>query len=140
MPVRTTPAQVRLINTEINPLVDLAPFIEMASGLVDELCTGDAGPTPPYDVGRLELIERWLAAHFHTNMDPRLEQEKTGEASGKYRGKTDLGLLSSLYGQTAVQLDTNGGLARNNRANTRPASRGDGLKTELLWLGTELST
>jgi len=133
---RTNEAAVRgIIKAEVS--ISLTPFIQMANGLVTELCTVANGPDTPYGNERLELIERWLSAHFYTNYDPRLEQQKAGEASGKYQSKVDLGLMSSHYGQTAIYLDTNGKLAEFNRKNTKPASPGDGKSTSILWLGTE---
>lgn len=85
------------------------PFIETANALVTECCSTD-----DYDAARLELIERYLAAHFYTLRDPRAETEKAGSVSVKYQSKVELGFDTSHYGQMAMRLDTAGGLAKIN--------------------------
>ena len=134
---RTTPENVRQI-IEVKLDLDLSPFIDAASSVVTDVATGTSGPAIPYAFEKLELIERWLAAHFVTNRDPRNESEKTGEASGKFRGKTEMGFTSSLYGQMAMMLDTNGGLAALNRKNLRKATAAEGTTPSFVWGGTVL--
>lgn len=134
--VRTTENLVKEIIVVLDT-VDLTPFIEMANGLVTELATGAKGPSPPYDASRLELIERWLAAHFYTNRDPRAEEDKTGQAERMFRGETGLYLESSLYGQTAMALDTNGELAKLNRKLKKPPAEAEGITPSITWFGTE---
>lgn len=90
-------------------------FITPANELVTEACTGTAGPSTAYTAARLELIERHLAAHFYTLQDPRAVTEKADDVSATYQSKVDLGFATSHYGQTAMRLDTNGGLAKLNR-------------------------
>lgn len=93
----------------------MLPFITVANELVTEYCTGTVhGPFTPYTDARLELIERWLAAHFYTNRDPRLASEGAGTVNASYQSRVDLGFDTSHYGQTAMRLDTNGGLAQLN--------------------------
>jgi len=96
---------------EVDVAIPLDPFILVANELVTEKC---ADPEIGYSAERLELIERWLSAHFYTNRDPRPTDEKAGPVSVKYQSKVDLNLSTSHYGQTAMTLDTNGGLARLN--------------------------
>lgn|SRR3990167_10979506 len=91
---------------EVDSSIDLTPFITVASALIDEVLS-DSGFSSTY----LELIERWLAAHFYTNRDPRPASEKIGEANVDYQSKIGLNLSSSHYGQTAMALDTTGALA-----------------------------
>jgi hypothetical protein len=139
---RTTPDKVQGIievscNTE-----DLIPYIEVANELVTERCVNPPyGPNPepflndgdgrcnrrenlylandpqyiPYTAVRLELIERWLAAHFYTVFDPRTESEGAGQGRARFEGKTAMYLQSSKYGQHACLLDTNGSLAELSR-------------------------
>ena len=101
---------------EIDPTFDLAvdldPFIFPANELVTEAC-GNYG----HSAGRLEIIERYLSAHFYTLRDPRPVSERAGSVSATYQSKVDLNLSTSHYGQTAMVLDTSGGLADlNNQA------------------------
>lgn len=128
---RTTAEQVELI-IEVDATISTTPFIELANELVTEACTGSNGPSIEYTEARLEVIERWLAAHFYTVRDPRAESESAGSASAKFQSAVDLGFDSSHYGQTAMRLDTNGGLARINER----AKRGSG-KIGVAWLGTK---
>lgn len=109
---RTTPAQVRLI-VKTRAGVDLVPFIETANSLVTERCAGHLKEdgTPFLSAARLELIERYLAAHFYQIMKPRTVQEMAGEVQATYQSKVDLLFNVTHYGQQALLLDTTGGLA-----------------------------
>ncbi len=93
---------------EVEASIDLTPFIESANMIVTEPC---AASTIGYSTERLEMIERYLSAHFYTLRDPRAESEKAGSVASKYQSKVDLGYNASHYGQMALRLDTNGGLA-----------------------------
>lgn len=132
----------RTTKTEIESIIELdseviatdaamLPFITVASELVTERCTGTKGPTTAYTDERLRLIEMWLAAHLYTNRDPRATSEKAGAVGVTYQYQTDLGFDSSLYGQTAMRLDTNGGLAALNESVKKGISR-----VGVSWLGT----
>lgn len=115
LPGRTTSALVAGI-VEVDPsITDITPFIDVSNELVTELCAVTTG-TPPvniygYSDYRLELIERWLAAHFYCIRDPRASQEQAGSVQETLQGKVDLGLKATLYGQEAMRLDTHGALA-----------------------------
>jgi len=111
--MRTTSAQVAEI-IEVDPDIGLDPFMLVANELVTEVCS-EAG----YTVERLELIERWLSAHFYTNRDPRPTREEAGPVRETYQSAVDLNLNTSHYGQTAMLLDTAGGLALLNKLKTR---------------------
>ena len=58
-------------------------------------------------------IQNFLAAHFIAmSREQQTERESiAGEASANYRGKTDMGLRATLYGQAAIDLDCSGELA-----------------------------
>lgn len=118
MAIRTSKANIEeIIELDAEIIPDdpaMLPFITVANELVTEACTGDEGPTTDYSAARLELIERWLAAHFYTNRDPRAVNEKAGTVGAAFQSKVDLGFSTSHYGQTAMRLDTNGGLAKIN--------------------------
>lgn len=109
---------------EVDPEIDLTPFIDPANQLVTELCVGKG-----HSDERLEMIERYLAAHFYTLRDPRNVMERAGDVQEIRQSKVDLFLSTSHYGQMAVSLDTSGSLATlNNPRITRVAS--------VTWLGT----
>lgn len=111
---------------------DVTPFITAANELVTECCTGDAVETE-YDASRLVLIETWLAAHFYRQYREQIETEKAGEVSRKFATKVDLGFDNNYYGQQAMRLDTQGGLASLNKQIK------DGIRkvATVTWLGTE---
>jgi len=111
MAVRTDAAKVAGI-IEVDASIDLAPFILTASAMVTAHCTGANGPTTAYDSDTLELIERWLSAHVYATRDPRYTQERADVVGASYQSSVALGLNNSHYGQQAMMLDWNGGLAR----------------------------
>ena len=108
--------------------ISLTPFIEGANLLITSECS-DSG----YDATKLELIERWLSAHFYTIRDMRAETEKAGSVSQKLQSKVDLGFDTSHYGQMAMRLDTAGNLASLNER----IKRGGRVGVGVTWLGTE---
>lgn len=127
---RTTESAVQGI-IEHDATIDLDPFIEVANALVTDVCTGSS-----YSSTKLELIERWLSAHFYAIRDPRAESEKAGSVGAKYFGKVGLNLSVTRYGQMAMVLDTAGNLAALSKRME------DGLSTSVgvTWLGTEDET
>jgi len=123
MAIRTTDEAVEGI-IEVDANIPLTPFIETASSLVDDVAASSAAP----GAARLELIERYLSAHFYTLRDPRPTSEKAGPVGASYQSKVDLGLNTSHYGQMAISLDPTGVLA------SASGGRRIGVAT---WLGTE---
>jgi len=116
---------------EVDAAIDLAPFILTANELVTEKCdTAEAD----YSAERLELIERYLAAHFYTVRDPCAVSEHAGPVGATYQSQVGLFLSTSHYGQQAMLLDTNGGLAALNRDIARPRIK---RTASVTWLGTE---
>ena len=85
----------------------MTPFIETAAAFVDQVAENSAALTPE----RLELIERWLAAHFYATRDPRTASEHAGPVGANYQSAITIGLQNSHYGQVALRLDTTGTLA-----------------------------
>lgn len=114
---------------EVDANISLDPFIEVANDLVSSCC----GDVTGYDATKLELIERWLSAHFYTVRDMRAEQERAGIVSEKKQSKVDLGFDSSHYGQMAMRIDTNGGLAQLNEQ----IKNGSATTYGVGWLGTD---
>lgn len=130
MPYRTTPELIAQI-IEVDEEIDLDAFILSANELVTEICE-PAG----YTDDRLELIERWLAAHFYCMNDPRASFEKAGRVSTSYESKPDLGFNLSKYGQMAMRLDTSGGLAALDRKTN--SMKGNSVGTpRVYWLGKD---
>lgn len=93
---------------ELDEDIPVDPFIEVANAIVTDICTDvEFG----YDDARLELIERWLSAHFYSVRDPRTAVEQASTLRQHYENKVDLGLNLTRYGQQAMIVDTAGGLA-----------------------------
>src|SRR4051794_5626212 len=109
MAVRTTVTAIRKI-LEVDDVIvaedtDMDPFIEIASAIVDDVCVPLG-----YNATRLELIERWLSAHFYAIRDPRTTMEGVGPLSTRFQGAFDMHLDHTSYGQQAQLVDTLGGL------------------------------
>jgi len=109
MAVRTTQVAVEAIVSN-DDSTDLTPFIEAANSMVDACCL-----TAGYTDAKLELIERWLSAHFFCILAPRASEEAAGAVRERFESKVDLGLDVTRYGQQAKRLDTAGGLALQDR-------------------------
>lgn len=102
---RTTAELVQGI-VKIGRGADLTPFIATANVIVTEHC-GSAG----YTDDELELIERWLSAHFYKVLAPTVASQYAEGAGQSYTIPTKVGFGATLYGQTAMRLDAAGGLA-----------------------------
>lgn len=135
---RTTDALVRGI-IQVPDGFDLSPFIAIANMMTTDICTypkpGGDQTLLPYSDGfigsKMELIERWLSAHFYTIYDNQLDSAKAGTVAVKYQYKVDLGLKVSLYGQQVLRMDSNGGLAQlDNIVNVTRE-----ITVKLSWLG-----
>lgn len=107
--MRTTEAQVAGI-IELDANVSVTPFIETAAELVTEHCTDSN-----YSSTKLELIERYLSAHFYAVRVGVVRSEKAGDVSQDVFGKVDLYLAQTKYGQQAILLDSKGNLAALNK-------------------------
>lgn len=132
---RTTKELVAEI-VDLDPTKKVDPFIEAATYLVTRCCsTAVVGDTtvPYYSDEDLELIERWLAAHFYCVMDSRALQEGVSSLRIQYQSRVDIGLDVTHYGQQAKLLDTAGGLAALDAAASSGRLK---LKGGVKWLGT----
>jgi hypothetical protein len=105
MAIRTDEDAVKGI-IEVDDSIDLTPFIEVANNVVDQVCLASS-----YSNATLELIERWLAAHFYATRDPRTNQESVKGIIEQFEGTTKVGLNNTRYGQQALLIDTAGNLA-----------------------------
>ncbi len=120
---RTTSVAVAAI-IEVDDSIPLDPFIETASALVDEIPAGSLNDT------RLELVERWLSAHFYAIRDPRTTRERADRIEQTFQSRVGLGLANTHYGQQAAILDTTGTLKALDAEGKRTVS--------VLWLGKDL--
>lgn len=130
MAARTTAALMKgIIETDDTNIPDLTPFIDAANLLVTDSC-GSAD----YTADKLELIERWVAAHFYAVRDPRATAERAGPVGQNLQSKVDLGLAVTHYGQQAMLLDSEGGLAAANKQTTKSRVS---ITAGVNWLGVE---
>jgi len=135
---RTTEAAVKLIlsdhyDTEKNPSLD--SFIATAASLVGRITTKNTSGGFGMSDADLELVERWLSAHFYTHSDMIAASKSTGgSASGSFQGQTGMYFDSTLYGQTAKMLDATGLLA-----NIQKESQEGKQRVSLKWAGTRPS-
>lgn len=121
---------------EVDTTIPLTPFIDTASMLIEKVVATATNPdgSAYHNSADLEIIERWLAAHFYATRDPRATYEQASSVAEKVESKTDLGLHNSKYGQAAMILDTSGKLAAYNQSLTKGGVYRD---LTLTWLGTE---
>lgn len=125
---RTTDTAVGELLEEI-PTVPLTPFIEAANVIVTQHCA----PDTDYTITDLELIERWLSAHFFGIREVRAMSEGVKGISEHKAMKIDLGFDLTMYGQMAKRLDYKGYLAAlDERSKKGTTSAGT-----ISWLGTE---
>lgn len=125
---RTTAAAVKLVlaggkDYDTDNAPDLTPYIDTASALVDDVDTCATARGYTLSSTRLELIERWLAAHAYALSDQPYASKATDRASATFQGQTGMNLDATKYGQMAKSLDTSGCLASAGR------------KARLLWGG-----
>jgi hypothetical protein len=125
---RTTVDNVEGI-IDIDSGISLTPFIEVANRMVTDVVVAGYDS---YTAVQLELIERWLTAHFYHIRDPRATDEKAGAVSVRYQSKVDLGLDVTHYGQMAMRLDFYGSLAALNERIKKGGVRSVGIT----YLGT----
>lgn len=128
---RTTSTLVEGL-VQVQAGIDLAPFIATANEIISEIC-GNSSYTDGYIGSRMELLERWYAAHLYTINDNQLAAAKAGTVSVAYQYKVDYGLKNSMYGQQVMILDTKGNLAKLQ--NTVQVQRK--IKCDITWLGTK---
>lgn len=120
---RTTAALVRALGGFPSTL-DLEPFIATANVLVNDV---EATGATCLNGTKLELIERWLSAHFAKMNSPSLTSKSIAGASASFEGRVSNGVGLSLtsFGQQALALDCSGYLRNLDKP-----------KPKMQWLGT----
>lgn len=118
MAQRTTTTAVQTLlgidyDDEVQP--SLQPFVDTATVIVDRVAACAITREVTLTDGELELIERWLAAHFYVQRDQTYSSSSQGGASGSFQGQTGMYLESSKYGQSAIRVDWSGCLAALNK-------------------------
>ena len=102
----TTPTEVKEIYPTDMTETQIQAYINVAEVIVAANVTCGLSTTV------LEEIERWLTAHLIASTQERqTKSERLGEAEVVYTGEYGPGLESTTYGQTAMMLDSCGGLA-----------------------------
>lgn len=99
----------------------LTPFIDTANALVTRVATCAATKGITLSAAELELLERWLSAHFYCMSDQTYSSRSTGGASGSFHGQTGMALDATKYGQTAQMLDSSGCLVSLSKRQTAGA-------------------
>lgn len=108
----TTPDEVRQVDPAIDAEEDLTMAIRTAHSLVWDICAQYKAPLKPYSTEKLGLIEAWLAAHFFHINSPQASNEHAGPVSQGFQYFVSQDLRNTMFGQQAIMLDTNGGLAQ----------------------------
>lgn len=125
MAVRTNPESVKaILANNYDQSIGLEPFIDSASSIVDWLESVDVDSE--LSATKLELIERWIAAHCYALTDQVPQTESKGKASATYQGQTGMALNATRYGQMALTLDITGRLAKLGKEHNR---------AKITWLG-----
>jgi len=99
----------RTNSTDVNEILDstldtgaIDAYIEVASDIVDDVAANDSSISS----GRLERIERFLAAHYATSQDPRASSQSGESRSISYVDRENEGTAS--YYELATTLDPTG--------------------------------
>lgn len=90
---------------------DLQAFIDTATLIITRVNTCATAKGITLSTDELEMMERYLAAHYFSHADQIFQSKSTNGASGSFQGQTGKGIESSQYGMTALQLDPSGCLA-----------------------------
>lgn len=127
---RTTSGAVEKI-IEVESGDDLAPFIETAASMVDQIAVHANAPSAT----RLEIIERWLSAHYYAIFKQRAASEKAGPVSENKQYWLSYGLQTTMHGTQALMLDPTGILAEASEG-AKNASSLSKRKPSMIFLGT----
>ena len=102
---RTTPSAVQdVLGGDYDGTTTVTPFIDAANAVVSRVYTCAANKGITLSTVELELIERWLAAHFYTTSDPVYQSKNTSKAGASFVRPKEL----EPYLDRAVLLDYSG--------------------------------
>src|SRR5574337_1398438 len=88
---------------------DLQQYIDTADSLVVNIVPfALAKGLPTISVAGLEIVERWLAAHFYCIMNKPIQTLAAGGMSITRQGQSTMKLSSTSWGQQAIMLDFSG--------------------------------
>lgn len=101
---RTNTAAVQVIlGDNYDGTSPLDAYVEMATAIVDRVLTCAASNSVTVTDAEAELMERWMAAHYYTTMDPLYISKSTGRASGSFGARS--------YMDAALAVDPSGCLS-----------------------------
>lgn len=90
-------------DTANNP--SLQPFIDKATAMVDRVATCATNKGTTLTTAELELVERWLSAHYYTKADPTYTSRSTAGASGQFARNPE---CPEPYKDGAIDSDVSG--------------------------------
>lgn len=96
----TTSAVQQVLGQNYNGSSSLIPYIDSAYAVVSRLLIAASAQSISIGDTDAELVERWLAAHYYTVMDPLYIEKETGRARGKWKER--------CYLDVAKQMDPSG--------------------------------
>jgi hypothetical protein len=103
--MRTTAGLVqKLLGDDYDGTSDLTPYLETATVVVSRLAVEATNANRALSYTELELVERWLSAHFYTKMDPVYTSMSTGGASGSFARGSE----PEPYKDGAINVDFSG--------------------------------
>ena len=135
---RTTEAAVIKLLEDYDDTMPLDQCIEAGNSVTTQQCVDSE--TYVYTSILLELIERYLSAHFYEINISRQKFRAAGKVQDSMNSKIDLNLSLTHYGQSAMVIDGAGNLAAFNNALDdvkKPLEAGPKPKVGFLWLGTD---
>lgn len=107
MSQRTTTTLVEnLLGGNWDQTTSVQAYIDTATVMIDrvEACADQKGLD--LTAAELELLERWLAAHFYAVNDALYMSRSTDKASGSFqRGPAETGLAETSYGKQVLAMD-----------------------------------
>ena len=116
-----------IIQVDRTIITDFDPFMASADIIVDNVVA--VAPIP--SDARLELVARYLAAHFIAIAQGQIQMEKVKSIQQQFATYVDKGFAITHWGSTAMMVDTTGRLAAFH---TR-LMEGGGVK-QFFWAGT----